>query len=371
MFEPYFGSFTKMTTLFRRILTIGSMMAAFGFAQEAANPDAQWDDATASVDPAPATDSVQTAAAATSDTTSSTVADSTVAPAADTISNAATDTAKVAVVDSTAAVDTLKADTAQAEPAQVKPRNKITYAEYQAKINASAKKKSRTLHHGLTIVSANYHDESYGDLDHGADWGTGLGMYYFYRRYFGHYVGFQGRLGGLYRYSRFEFDKKWTNGSFKDGTEYSLEHNFDRKYHNFAVDLPLTLKLGHHVKKTTGFIFMSATLDITKPIFEMVDTENYLYLNSNSKEFNAEMETITNEGKNPFPLYESHQTNKFFYMDDWETSGWLGFGVESRLVSFEVQFFGIGTSTKDNHRYYHLGHDSDMTWRIFLDFSIR
>ena len=351
-------------TTFRRILTIASLLSVLGFAQETAAPQAAPTDSTtdkAAETPASVTDSIATVDS-TADSTASLAKDSTAVPA---------DSAKtVAAVDSTKA-DTLQADTSDAEPAWVKPRNKITYAQYQAKINASAKKKSRTLHHGLTIVSANYHDESYGDLDHGADWGTGLGMYYFYRRYFGHYVGFQGRLGGLYRYSRFEFDKKWTNGSFKDGTEYSLEHNFDRKYHNFAVDLPLTLKLGHHVKKTTGFIFMSATLDITKPIFEMVDTENYLYLNSNSKEFNAEMETITNEGKNPFPLYESHQTNKFFYMDDWETSGWLGFGVESRLVSFEVQFFGIGTSTKDNHRYYHLGHDSDMTWRIFLDFSIR
>lgn len=372
MFEPYFGSFTKMTTLFRRILTIGSMMAAFGFAQEAANPDAQWDDATASVDPAPATDSVQTAAAASNDTTSSTVADSTVTPAADTVSNAATDTAKVAAVDSTAAVDTLKADTAQAEPAQVKPRNKITYAEYQAKVNANAKKRSRTLHHGLSTLAANYHDKRYGNMDIDADWGSGIGLYYFYRRYFGHYLGFQGRLGALYRYSSFKNYDQVASGKLDDGKKYNLVYNIDRKYHNFAADLPLTGKLGYHVKGTTAFIFLSGTLDITKPIFEMVDTENYLFLESSSKTLNDDMRVLTNEGKNPFPLYESHQTNDFYHMDDWETSGWLGLGVESRLVSFEFQVYTIGGATKDNsHRYYPLGHDSNFSWRFFLDFSIR
>jgi len=204
-----------------------------------------------------------------------------------------------------------------------------------------------------------------------AEWGSGIGLYYFYRRYYGHYLGFQGRLGVNYRYSRWNFDLKHIDGKTSDGVSYEMVHNIDRKYHNFAADLPLTLKLGHHIKKTTAFIFMSATLDITKPIYEMVDTENRLYLESFGDASEEELERITKYGDNPFPLYESHQTNKSFGIKDWETSGWLGLGVESRLVSVEFQVYGIGTSTSDNHRYHHIGHDSNFTWRLFVDFSIR
>jgi hypothetical protein len=103
----------------------------------------------------------------------------------------------------------------------------------------------------------------------------------------------------------------------------------------------------------------------------MVDTENRLYLKTDSKELKSDLNTLKAAGQNPFPLYESHQTNKFFYMDDWETSGWIGLGVENRLVSFEFQVYGLGGATSANHRYYHLGHDSNFTWRLFLDFSLR
>ena len=38
-------------------------------------------------------------------------------------------------------------------------------------------------------------------------------------------------------------------------------------------------------------------------------------------------------------------------MDDWETSGWIGLGIESRLVSFEVQMFAFGGASQNaNHR---------------------
>jgi hypothetical protein len=103
----------------------------------------------------------------------------------------------------------------------------------------------------------------------------------------------------------------------------------------------------------------------------MVDTENSLYLNTSSQDLKNDMQVLKNEGKNPFPLYENHQTKEPFYMDDWETSSWIGVGIENRLVSFEFQLYGIGASTRDNHRYHHLGHDSDFTWRFFVDFSIR
>ena len=216
-----------------------------------------------------------------------------------------------------------------------------------------------------------FQDKRYGHMKYDAEWGTGLGLYYFYRRYFGHYLGFQGRLGANYRYSRWNFDKGHIQGKTSDGTSYDLVHNVDRKYHNFAADLPLTLKVGHHIKQTTAFIFLSATLDATKPIFEMVDTENRLYLESFGDASNKDLERITKYGDNPFPLYESHQTNEFFGIKDWETSAWAGVGIESRLISFEFQVYGIGASTSDNHRYHHLGHDSNFSWRLFLDFSIK
>lgn len=280
-----------------------------------------------------------------------------------------------AVTDTTAADSTQVADstaTETADTAWVKPRNKITYAEYQAKIQSTTKKRSRTLHHGLSITSANYYDKRYGDMKYDADWGSGIGMYYFYRRYFGRYLGFQGRLGALYRYSRWNFDQSETNRKLDDGTKVKLTHNIDRKYHNFAADLPLTGKLGYHIKKTTAFIFLSGTLDITKPIFEMVDTENRLYMDADDNDFNTEIKLIDKYGNNPFPLYESHQTNKAFYMDDWETSGWIGAGIESRLVSVEFQIYAVGGASQNaNHRYHHIGHDSHPTWRFFLDFSIR
>ena len=348
-------------SIFRKILTTCSLFAAVSFGQEATQAPQEANGGNLDWDSTPVT--VDTTA--TLNTVPNDTAYSEEWPAPD-AAVAATDSATVdsaQVADSTA--------TEPADTAWVKPRNKITYADYQARIKATAKKRSRTLHHGLSIMDANFEDSRYGNMKYDARWGSGLGLYYFYRRYFGHYVGFQGRLGANYRYSRWEFDKNTIEGKTSDGTSYEMVHNIDRKYHNFAADLPLTLKLGHHIQRTTAFIFMSATLDVTKPIFEMVDTENRLYLESFGDASDEELERISKYGDNPFPLYESHQTKEFFGFKDWETSAWIGAGIESRLVSVEFQVFGIGTSTSDNHRYNHLGHDSNFSWRLFLDFSIR
>lgn len=356
--NPFFGSVRKIMRLFCKILAIGSVVTAVSFAQEPATP--------------PQTDS--TSANSVNKDTSivfTVVKDSAITDSVAKDSVAKVDST-VAAVDSTAVQDSSAADTAIADTTPKKPRNKITYADYQAKVNASAKKRSRTLHHGLTVVGANYHEKRYGNMRHDADWGTGFGLYYFYRRYLGNYLGFQGRLGGIYRYSRWNFDQSTTKGELSDGAEYKLVHEIDRKYHNFAVDLPLTGKVGHHIKGTTVFLFLSGTFGLTKPIFEMVDTENRLYLKTNDPDLRADLQTVSLEGNNPFPLYESHQTKKVFFMDDWETSGWIGTGIESRLVSIEFQVFAIGASTtSSNHRYYHIGHDSNITCRLLLDFSIR
>ena len=257
------------------------------------------------------------------------------------------------------------------EKKKARSRNKITYAEYQA-LNGGAKKRSRTLHHGLTVSGARYIDKRYGRMDHDADWGSGMGLYYFYRHYYGRYLGFQYRFGGLYRYSRWNFDEDPIDGELDNGRSYKLIPNTDRKYHNFALDVPITAKLGHHIKGTTAFIYMSATLDITKPIFEMVDTENRLYLKSLDGASKSDIKTASRYGDNPFPLYESHQTNDAFHFLDWEGGLWLGTGIESRLVAIEFQVYGVGGATRDhNHRYHHLGHDADFNWRLLLDFSIR
>ena len=347
----------------KKILTIGSLLTVFGFAQ-----DDIWDtptDSTATpeqVAPAEAApvDTVAQADSAKTDSTAAKPADTT-AVAKDT--SAAKDTAAVKAA---VAQDSVASDSAGQKA--VKPRNKITYADYQARRN---KKRAKTLHHGLTLVGANYHDKRYGNMDHDADWGSGVGMYYFYRRYFGNFFGMQGRFGGLYRYSRWHFDNDTKKGTLSSGESYKLIHNIDRKYHNFAIDMPLTGKFGYHVKGTTAFLFTSLTLGLTKPLIEIVDTENNLYLKSSSKTLTEDQEVLTLQGENSFPLHESHQSKECFFMDDWETNSWIGVGIESRLVSIEFQVFAIGGSTKDNHRYYHIGHDSNMTWRVFLDFSLR
>lgn len=354
-----------MTTI-RKILTLSSLLAVFGFAQGSPEPPPQstddwdnWTEASASPDTA---SQVQTAVP------DSAVKDSSVAQAVvDSVKTA--DTAKVAeVAKDSAQVVQEPADTV----VRKKPRNKITYEEYQARNMRAAKKRSRTLHHGLSIAGATYHDKNYWHTDHDANWGTGVGMYYFYRRYFGQHLGFQGRLGGLYRYSRWTFDVSEKNEKLSSGEEYTLVHNLDRKYFNFSADMPLTGKFGYHIKGTATYLFTSLTLGLTKPIYEMTDTENRLYLKTKDNNLKADLELINSVGQNPFPVYESHQTNKFFYMDDWETSGWIGLGIENRLVSFEFQMFAIGGASQNaNHRYYHIGHDSSPTWRLFLDFSIR
>lgn len=342
-------------TFISKISFFTGLLSVFCFAQQGETADSA---------------SVQDSAVVQESPADSTTQDSTVAAQ----DNAVSEDTAVAAVDSSAK-DSAEAveDTTATEPEKkAKPRNKITYAEYLNKNKSKYKKRSRTLHHGLTLSMNNFHDKEYGHMDEDADWGTGFGLYYFYRRYFGHYLGVQGRFGGLYRYSRWNFDAKTTTEKLESGETLKLTHNIDRKFHNFAVDMPLTGKLGYHIRGTTGFIFLSATLGVTKPIYEMVDTENRLYASSSNKELKSNLQLIDSENGSPFPLYESHQTHEVFFMDDWEFNSWIGLGVESRLVSFEFQVFAIGgASQNENHRYYHIGHDSNMTWRLLLDFSLR
>ena len=135
--------------------------------------------------------------------------------------------------------------------------------------------------------------------------------------------------------------------------------------------MPLTGKLGYHIKGTTTFLYTGVTLGLTKPIYELVDTENSLYFSTNDKSLKDDLDLINKVENNPFPLQESHQTHRSFFMDDWETNSWIGLGIESRLVSFEIQMFAFGGATQNaNHRYHNIGQGSP-SWRMFLDFSIR
>ena len=347
-------------TIIRKVLTLCSLSMAFGFAQEyvvvtdsAAAAQAQQDSLAAV---AAATD---TTAISTDSTTATAEADS-VKPAAP---------AKVATkkTNNVAKADTATADTASPK----KMRNKITYADYQEKVTRSAKKRSKTMHHGLSLMSATYNDKNYWHMDQDAVWGMGMGMYYFYRHYFGNYLGIQGRIGALYRYSRWTFDVDEQEGKLSTGEKYTLTHELDRKYYNFSADMPLTGKFGYHIKGTTTFLYTSLTFGLTKPIYELTDTENRLYMSTSNKSLKEDLALFESAGVTPFPAYESHQTNKFFYMDDWETNSWIGLGIESRLVSFEIQMFAFGGATQNaNHRFYNIGQGTP-TWRMFLDFSIR
>jgi hypothetical protein len=325
-------------TIIRKVLTLCSVFMTFGFAQEFV----------VTSDSAAAVNSKQ-------DSVATTVTDSTDKPA---------------VASKPAAQSPSKADIAK-DTVAPKMRNKITYADYQEKVKRSAEKRSKTMHHGLSLVGATYNDKNYWHMDHDANWGTGVGMYYFYRRYFGNYLGTQGRVGALYRYSRWSFDADEQEGKLSTGEKYKLTHRIDRKYHNIAADLPLTGKLGYHIKGTTTFLYTALTLGLTKPIYELVDTENSLSFKTKDKQLNEDLLLINETGNNPFPLHESHQTYKFFYMDDWETNSWIGLGIESRLVSFEIQMFAFGGASQNaNHRFHNIGQGSP-TWRMFLDFSIR
>lgn len=325
-------------TIIRKVLTLCSVFMTIGFAQEFV----------VTSDSAAAVNSKQ-------DSVATTVTDSTDKPA---------------VASKPAAQSPSKADIAK-DTVAPKMRNKITYADYQEKVKRSAKKRSKTMHHGLSLVGATYNDKNYWHMDHDANWGTGVGMYYFYRRYFGNYLGMQGRVGALYRYSRWSFDADEQEGKLSTGEKYKLTHRIDRKYHNIAADLPLTGKLGYHIKGTTTFLYTGITLGLTKPIYEFVDTENSLSFSTKDKGLKEDLNLINETGNNPFPLHESHQTYKFFYMDDWETNSWIGLGIESRLVSFEIQMFAFGGASQNaNHRFHNIGQGSP-TWRMFLDFSIR
>ena len=255
-----------------------------------------------------------------------------------------------------------------------KPRGKIFVADYFARKEAERDSIiAVNYRHGVTFAGARYNESYFGDYHEEPKWSGGLGFYYFYRRYFIDVIGLQGRFGVIYRYGRYNFDRSESSGKLKSGNSYALTRDVELTYNNLSFDLPLTFKVGFHIEPTT-FLFFSGTFGVTKPMFEKVYIKSLLSIDKSklTKSEKSDIETLERAGLSGFPLYESKDIEKNFFMDDWETNGWLGLGIDGKYLSaaFEVQV-ASGASTDDNHRYHHLFHDSEFTWRFMVDFSMR
>ena len=251
-----------------------------------------------------------------------------------------------------------------------KPRGKLTYEEYnQKRIAKQDSILAQTYHHGVTIMGANTHDKRYGDLDEGFVWSGGTGVYYFYRLYVLSIMSFQGRLGAIYRYGRFDFDEDAGTKTLH-GKKVDLTRNTEITYRNAAVDIPLEFKIGGHIEPTT-FLYLGLTFGVTKSIYEQSTVVKTLDASSSDKAVQKDLEYLSSIGLSDYPLTKYEKVKEPFYMDDWETNGWVGVGIDGKYLSAEFQVLVASGSTKDNHRYYHLFHDTNPTWRVMVDFSMR
>lgn len=252
-----------------------------------------------------------------------------------------------------------------------KPRGKITYAEYEQKQKEKQDSiVSVNLHHGVTLMGASTNDTRYGDLDEGFVWSGGMGLYYFYRHDFLTTMVLQGRFGVLYRYGRFNYDEDAGSKTLSNGKKLDLTCNTEVTYRNISLDLPLEIKFGGHIEPTT-FLFVGFTLGITKPMGEQTAIVKTLEASSSDKAVAKDLEYLAEKGLSPYPLEKREKIKEPFYMDDWETNGWIGAGIDGKYVSAELQFLLASGSTVDNHRYHHLFYDTNPTWRVMVDFSMR
>ena len=170
--------------------------------------------------------------------------------------------------------------------------------------------------------------------------------------------------------SNFKDDKDVGHGELTSGHKYDLNQHMQLSYNNFAFDLPLTVKFGGHIEHTT-FIYMSLTFGITKSLYEDMTSRYTLDIKDPSKELEEEIAILEKEGKATYPLTETHEIEKPFYMDDWETNGWVGVGIDGKYVSIGADFLVAAGSTKDNHRYYHMFQKDFPSFRVMIDFSLR
>ena len=330
---------------------------------------------------APKADSAKVAPAAKPDTTKAT-------PAPQDTSVATKDSTKA---DTSATADTTKVDSAAA-PARVdtvyivkdttkseKMRGKRYFKDHQDSVMAEkAKRDSLTTNHGISVMFGNNNDKRYGYIgsqdDYDDHWGAGFGIYYFYRHYFGSHFALEGRLGGVYRYARWSQDldfPQYYNIARLGNGKYDLNHHVDIYYDNYAIDAPLSAKVGGHIG-ATEFLYAGVTLSLMKDFYDKVTSRNELSLKNVSPEMKKDLEILEKEGKNPFPMVEDHYTSDWYQMVDWESGLWANFGLDSKFFSVEAQLLIMSAATTDyNHRFEYLGHDWNPTWRIFVDFSIR
>ena len=275
-------------------------------------------------------------------------------------------TTQVATADSaqTVATDSLSV---QKKP---KRRNKIYYQDLMDSLKREAARKAAiTYHHGISLSGGIINDKNYGDFRYDNNWGGSFGIYYYYRHYFGTHFALQGRAGGLYRYSSFREDIKKSPKEI-NGEEYNLVQHVDLNYSNFALDMPLSIKVGGHVEPTT-FIYAGVTFGLTKPLLEELICTNELDIEGKTKKARQNIEVLEREGLNPYPLEAREELDEPFFIDDWETNLWANLGIDGKYISIEGQVFIIGASTKDNHRFDHIFHKQAPTWRFMVDFSVR
>lgn len=248
-------------------------------------------------------------------------------------------------------------------------RKKKSVAEYDSTQNAIRDSiASITYNFGLSFIGGRAKDKRLGNLEESSDWDGNFGVYLFYRYYFTSFFALQGRLGAIYRYARFTKNDEIKDGITYKETQFDVNNKLTVDYHDIAVDAPLTLKLGAHTGHTT-FIFLSLAGDITKSIFDQINTTREYTVKHPSKELKKDLAVL--ESKGLYPAYENYTVEGNFYADDWEFSSWAGAGIDCKYISVEYQVLLAAGSTKDNHRFHAINHGGMPSWRVMVDLSLK
>lgn len=248
-------------------------------------------------------------------------------------------------------------------------RKKKSVAEYDSTQNAIRDSiASITYNFGLSFIGGRAKDKRLGNLEENSDWDGNFGVYLFYRYYFTSFFALQGRLGAIYRYARFTKNDEIKDGITYKETQFDVNNKLTVDYHDIAVDAPLTLKLGAHTGHTT-FIFLSLAGDITKSIFDQINTTREYTVKHPSKELKKDLAVL--ESKGLYPAYENYTVEGNFYVDDWEFSSWAGAGIDCKYISVEYQVLLAAGSTKDNHRFHAINHGGMPSWRVMVDLSLK
>lgn len=293
-----------------------------------------------------------------------------VAPAPEATPAPVTTPAVVAAADSVPAKTETAYDSAKkaalTTPENVRElRGKKSFAEYQQK--QQVKRDSvwaDASYHGFSFTGGRMYDKRLGEYADADDfiWATNLGLYYFYRYNFNPYISFQGRLGALYRYGRFEKSIGYGSAQYH-GESYDLENIKSTRYFNMSVDAPMSIRFGTLVLPSS-FVYMSLTLGVTKSVYDYIDVQNKVVFADPSAELKETLKYVDD-----YPYKKSHHTDGAFYLDDWESNCWIGIGTNFKYMAFEFQTLIAANSTRDNHRYHDMFHKAMPTWRLMIDFG--